>query len=690
MRLNFTGIRFQLFAAIVLFTIVPIICITAYISVKLETEMSREFADATSREITQVDNGINIYLSTISENAVLLSESPVVKSANNTLMSYVDKKSDEGSVKMTPSKNGGIEEQIYREYERYGNAHPGAAYVYMATVSGGYVQWPEGGIFNNYDPRTRLFYKKAMENPGKPVMTSPYYFATDDAVIVSTAKTIKDGTGNIIGVQGLDVSLKGLTDIIKNIKIGKEGYIILLDGEGTILANPCKPELNFKKVNDLNFNCEEDISKTADGVFPAKVDGEEILINSYVSKTTGWRYLAVIKKSEVLEMAKDIEKVLLIIAIGFVFLAILVSALYSRRFIHPLNLVQQHCKRLESGDFTQLLPEFLIKRKDEYGVLAIGLNTMQSTIAALVREIQQVAQTLSISADNYAGIANETSKAADEISAAVQEIANSVQNEAANVLTGAQNLHELSQTMDKVHNQSVELTAMTEKTVDLSGQGIESVKMLGEKSRDLKKAFDIANATIQEMDKMSDEIGVITSAIGQIAEQTNLLALNAAIEAARAGESGRGFAVVAEEVRNLAEQSAKSTQNIRGLIGKIQEQSKVAVGGMEDVYRITAEQNVAVGRTEGLFGQIAEQIAMVRNNGVELEAMYHIMVEHKNNLLDIINSISAVMNQTAASTEEVAASAVEQTAGMEEFADKIIDLRQMTHKLDNGVSQFKV
>ena len=689
MRMIFTGVRQQLFTAIVLFTIIPIICISAYTVVKFDEEIKRDFSDATTRELMQVDNGINMYLATIAENVALLADNPVIRKADQTLTSYTDKQSATGSIKMTPSHNGGIEAQIFREFERFGNTHPGSTYIYLGTEEGRYVVWPEGTIFNNYDPRVRPFYKKAMENPDKPVKTSPYYFATEDAAIISTVKTVKDDNGKIIGVQGLDVSLKGLTNIIKDIKVGKDGYVVLLDSDGTILANPQNPELNFKKASDLPFEGAGDIVNGSQ-VIQVKIAGEECLISPYVSPTTGWRYLAVVSEQEVFAAARSVQLFFLVIAAIFALLAAVTSAWFSKRFIRPIQIITGHYKKLESGDFTQLLPESLLNRRDEYGSLAVGLSKTQATIAVLVSEIQQVVQSISLAAESYTNIAAGTSKAAEEISSAVQEVAGSIQTEANEVLTGVETVHKLSQKMDEVREQSIELTAMTEKTVEISNYGIESVKQLGQNSFNLKAAFDMANGTIREMDKMSDEIGDITTAIGQIAAQTNLLALNAAIEAARAGESGRGFAVVAEEVRRLAEQSAQSTQSIRSLISKIQVQSKAVVTEMQDVSRITQEQEVLVGGVEGLFGQITEQITVVRTSGSRLEDMYHTMTEQKNQLLDVINGVSAIINQTAASTEEVAASAVEQSAGMEEFRGKITQLRQMTQKLDENARRFKV
>ncbi|HWR42161.1 methyl-accepting chemotaxis protein [Sporomusa sp.] len=686
MKLKLSNISSQLFLSISLFMLVPIVCISFYVNHVMQAELQAEFIRSTTKEIMQVDNGFQIYLKTIEENCTLLAENSLVKKADPTITAYMNK---QGNVKMTPSQNGGLEGQIYQDYVAFAKAHPGTAYAYMATVHGGYIQWPEGSTMDNYDPRVRPFYKTAIEAQGKTARTSPYYYPADDMVVISTVKTITDNAGAVIGVQGLDVSLKGMTDIVKNIRIGKSGFIILLDKDGTILADPQNPEMNFKKVADLNIDKLKGVEKIDAGNFEANIDGTDCFINVYTSPQTGWKFLAIVKKSEILENANKTRNVLLLVALGFIILALAASGIFARRFTQPITVLDAQCSHLASGDFAFAAPEKLLKRSDEFGHLAVGLKTAQETLKSLVRDIKGSAVTVRDSSETLAEIAVQTNRAANEISQSILQIATSTQEETKDLEIGSQRLKELSQDIEETAVSSAAMNCLLETTVELSGQGLHIVKVLSKISNDMKTSVEEANCTINDMDTMSDKIGAITETIGQIAQQTNLLALNAAIEAARAGESGRGFAVVAEEVRKLAEQSAKSTQSIKELIDNIQQQSKNAVTEMNVAKKITLEQDQAVSETEGLFNQISDLIKETTAKGAEIEDLQRKMTEHKTKMLDVFANISAAGQQTAASSQEVAAAAQEQTAIMQEFEARVIAIRQLVLDLERAVGRFK-
>lgn len=160
-------------------------------------------------------------------------------------------------------------------------------------------------------------------------------------------------------------------------------------------------------------------------------------------------------------------------------------------------------------------------------------------------------------------------------------------------------------------------------------------------------------------------INQIIASIQSITEQTNLLALNASIEAARAGEHGKGFAVVAEEVRKLAEQSKNETEIIKSTVESILENSQQTVAVIASNADLMQSQNESVQSTQLAFKDSSDLSGSIANSISELMNKLSSMLEHKNQAIMAIQSISAISEQTAASAEQVSASAMDQQAELQ-------------------------
>jgi methyl-accepting chemotaxis protein len=195
---------------------------------------------------------------------------------------------------------------------------------------------------------------------------------------------------------------------------------------------------------------------------------------------------------------------------------------------------------------------------------------------------------------------------------------------------------------------------------------------------------------VENLGENSQQIGKIVEVISSIADQTNLLALNAAIEAARAGEAGRGFSVVAEEVRKLAEQSQKATEEIKNLILKIQGDTKQAVATM-GIGTSNVKTGAAAIRNVGTqFSNIFSMVNDIRDRMTEIASSVQGVSIGSQKIVEAIMNVDSVSRDTAGETQSISAATQEQSASMEEIASASQSLAQMAEAMQETIHRFKI
>lgn len=235
-------IKNKLILAFVLVAFIPVALVGGISVLNIRSEAVDQFLDGSTREIRQIDGNMRQFFDGTLQNVDQMAKDPVYTSVTS-LKDYTG--ADAANQPMPEAA-----QRVIDAFARYGTTHPAAAILSIGLEDGSYAKWPDDPQLAKYDPRTRPWYKAAMASPDKTVRTTAYYYDKDDVALVGTARALLDEAGKAKGVFVVSVSLKNLTELVKSIKLGDSGYVMLIE-DGTVLVDPRNASHGFKQLKEL-------------------------------------------------------------------------------------------------------------------------------------------------------------------------------------------------------------------------------------------------------------------------------------------------------------------------------------------------------------------------------------------------------------------------------------------------------
>jgi len=351
------------------------------------------------------------------------------------------------------------------------------------------------------------------------------------------------------------------------------------------------------------------------------------------------------------------ERLIVMLAVGGTLLGALLAVLLGRGISRPMIVMCKAMRELASGNFDVVLPG--LGRKDELGEMAGAVEEFK--MQAIAKAERDAAAQDSLNKEASAARRSELIRFADNFETAVGSIVSNVSASAAHLEQAAGTLTRTAETTQGLSSQvagaSEEASSNIQSVASATEQLSVSVDDIGKRVRDSNRIAEAAVVQAQETDariaklsRAAQQIGDVVKLITAIAEQTNLLALNATIEAARAGDAGRGFAVVAAEVKSLANQTAKATEEISNHISGMQDATQESVAAIKQI-------GATIGQISSIASSIAGAVEQQGSATQEIARNVQSVAEGTREAAQNIVEVNRGATETGSASEEVLSSA---------------------------------
>lgn len=378
----------------------------------------------------------------------------------------------------------------------------------------------------------------------------------------------------------------------------------------------------------------------------------------------------------------------IIVVMGIICMVLLILEI--NNLVQALQKGSDALDEVAEGRLNVELDEKVIQRQDEIGHISRAIARLKEAQTAIIQTMKDQSNALNNASEYLNQKTTETANTVSQVEKAIEEVAEGATNQAEETQIATDNVIYMGDMVEETAKEVESMHTNTQMMQTLGQEAFDTLHELRETNGQAKESIQVIYEQTNMTNESVQKIREATSLITAIAAETNLLSLNASIEAARAGEQGRGFAVVAAQIQQLAEQTNASARQIEEIISSLINDSEKAVKTMAVVKDIMDKQNDNVVQMNERFAKVI--------TGIEesLESMDRISEKTQNldkarvNVVDTVQSLTAIAEENAASTEETFASMVEISSIITDISSEADELKQIADEIDKSMEIFEI
>ena len=666
---------------LILFAIIPLICVSIVLSFLLIRNSSNEIQETTYEGMVSLIKETGLAFDEMTENSKSMME--VLKQAPFA-KEFLENPADEALqaeaqqyILDVYGQLEGWEGIYYADWTSTIWAHPSTAIVGKATREGDSLKTLQDSMLAVGDG---VYNVGIINSPasGKLIMSmyAPIYDGATPIGYVGAGTFVNDFATKICDVSSLGLS---------------SAYIYFVDKNGTMLYHPDESKIGNPVENAAVKSL---VAELAAGKHPEpsciayEYKGANKYAAYYIGE--GENYIAVLTADEEDAMAgiNNVKKATIVICLVAVAIFVVLSIIIARVIAQPLKEISKATEKLSTGDVTaECNAKSHIK---EIVNIINAFGVLRSALSMSMQSVKDSADVLNGAIANVDGMTNKNVDSVSQISTAIDEVAKTSQAVAENAQIMTDKAYELGKNVEELNENVINLYDASQTIKNANNEATECMKSVYEGANESVEAMANINNKISETNNAITQIGEAVQAIESIAAQTNLLSLNASIEAARAGEAGRGFAVVADEIRSLADSSAESAKEIKQLMDNIIVLSSGTVEISNRVNEVITKEQKDIENAQDKFNVLSESVEASIAEIDTIKEMTGKLDAIKVDLANTTNELGAISEELGASAEEVAASCQTVAASCADTQNSTSDMRNAKEDMNEAIEFFKL
>ena len=542
-----------------------------------------------------------------------------------------------------------------------------------------------------YDARTRPWYKQAAAaGKGKVNFSDPFSDQITGKLSISVTTAIYDDSGKLLGVIVGDMDIGPITEYVLGLRIFNKGNGTLLLKSGLVMVGHRKEDI-LKANLTTETKYPEELRKAAarmiageSGITSYTYQGETKQV-FYAPTKLGLSLFLLFPVAELTAMVHALTFVLLAIAAIALVLTGGVIFLITRGLTKSIGSMETATEKLGAGDLTVRYND---SGKDEIAHISRILNAMVASLREVMTSIRKESVETAKRAETLASLSEETLSSMEEVSGSIEKVQDMMEHSSSALQETNASIEEIASSAQSAAKATGDGAEGAAKASDAAGDSLEEVDAVIGNIKNAAGESTTSIERIKELAKSVEDISGFVTTITSIADQTNLLALNAAIEAARAGEAGRGFAVVAEEVRKLAEESARAAHEVNKLIDGLQRHSGDSITATQNTGKILEDTMKKAGATQGKLKEAVNAITKMAEAVQSIAAVSEEQAASSEEMTSAIQSVTESTGQVVESVTSIQAASKETTKAAEAIATEAQDMAASAENLQNLVARF--